>query len=450
MMLLKNHCFTNALVLALTLITLNGCKTDELNSPNPTTDMSKTTSIICSPYYISEEDANNNATLFIEDINSSGAYNINLSEINSVENVTASTLIPFMTELDIETSFLDSEENVLYIFNYDGGCAIAAADKRLNDEVFAFLPNINLSAEDLVHRNSVTIEPGEAYMINDNLETTTAYPTIQRMAIPDQGSLPYSSVCLIMYSVALQFNSTFNEERYEPDYIHGPWEDYSTDTLSSHTPLYHQGSPFNDLTPVHLGNHTPAGCGPIALLIAYVYNYNDGSDSVYYNNLSASKSKLKDYNLYPEVHPILSKWARKFGRRAGTVYTYWSSMTPFWQLVNVLNSTPYYSNAQIGAFNPQSIRLQIHQDKPVIMQGWNSGNGHYFIVEGIKTQQRTAYHVQVPDSHITEERHVIKCNMGDHREADWYVFPGLHSSPNDHQTLHYHNNTRILTYNHNQ
>lgn len=364
---------------------------------------------------ISTREAYGNILNFANEVEDFWEQCPNLYSISNIESVPKEYLTPFLEEFDIE---LDATPNdcLLYIFNFNGGgWAVASADRRLNETVFALTESGSLRPENLMHQPSQPIE-GLIYNDNEDLEP------IRFNAVFNE-EFPYSATELIMHSVATHFNQEFFNHYYYTE-----WEVDSNNIqqLTNPLPKYCQGTPFNDSCPTRNGRITKAGCEPIALLMTLVYNSGTGNTFIL-GDRSASRDSLMDSTtIYGNaiIQRKLAYYTHHIGKKTLTQYGVESSNTAFHILRNYMASLDGYQNVSVLSFDEAQTAQMISRGNPVILEGHGTGD-HAFVVEGILYEHSrliTWNNTNVSNTNGTS-RIKILCNFGwnDKKADGWYL-----------------------------
>lgn len=378
---------------------------------------------------ITQEEALENIHLFAESIQNPNFNRFYQGTLLNVQGVDGRIALPFMRDLEMDVDASELNNTLLYIFNFEGGCVVASADRLLDETVYAFLDGVNLTPSDLQHRDPITVD-GFVDGPDGELE-----PVITSV-IPI-GEVPYSSVCLIMYSVALTYNIP------EPvGFLRGDWIDstyasldnrpFRPDTPCSVTPRYHQEYPFNKYystcssmpSDSDCRGHYFAGCGPVAMLITIIYN--NYSSQLY--GYPINRDSMINYQSSLYNQDLLAKMAHKLAIRGGAVYTNHGTFMPRPSLRNVMRHIEGYENFDFVRFNTDDIIDMISNGKPVIADGYNDDHeGHYYIIEAIQMQYQerlTFVENQIVNSGTCACRAVISCNLGwRNRKNQHYVIP---------------------------
>lgn len=365
---------------------------------------------------ISQEEALENIHLFAESIQNPNFNRFYQGTLLNVQGVDGRLVLPFMRDLEMDVDAGELNNTLLYLFNFEGGCVVASADRLLNETVYAFLDGVNLTPSDLQHRDPITVD-GFVDGPDGELE-----PVITSV-IPI-GEVPYSSVCLIMYSVALTYNLP------EPaGFFRGDWIDSTTVSIEGSTPRYHQRYPFNKYygictsMPTNCNGHYYAGCGPIAMLITIIYN--NYSSQLY--GYPINRDSMINYQGSTYYEDILAKMAHKLAQEVRATYSEDGTFTTNTNMQRVMRGIPGYENFRFTNFDSNDIISMISNNKPVIGQGINSEDkGHYYIIEGIQMQyqeQLTIAGNQVVRMGFCASHALLTCNMGGGGSSQCYLLP---------------------------
>lgn len=405
---------------------MDSCTDNNFANTNVSAPLLKTANI---ELEISTSEAYGNILNFASEVEDYWEQCPNLYSIRNIETVPREYLTPFLEEFGIE---LDATPNdcLLYIFNFNGGgWAVASADRRLNETVFALTESGSLQPENLMFQPSRSID-GLTYNDNGDLEPVSFNAVFNE-------SFPYSATELIMYSVATHFSQDFFNH-----YYYAEWEVDSTNIqlLTNPLPKYCQETPFNDSCPTRNGSATRAGCEPIALLMTLVHN----SGNIFtLGDKSTGRDSLHSYYLVynnPKVKSDVAYYAHHLGRKSFTMYGVESSSTAFRLLRNVMAELDGYQNVRIQSFDESLTERMISRNNPVILEGHGS-EGHAFDVEGVKYEHRqliTWNNNQSISGSSGTRRIWLQCNFGwDDRKADGWYLKSLENVTQDNGSTHY-------------
>lgn len=389
------------------------------------------------PYLITESEAYSEIITLANELQGEWERCPNVYNVTSIESVSSELLMPYLSEIGIEIDE-NMPNNILYIFNFGEGYAIAAADRRFNETVFAIAEKGSLSPNDLAHREPIGID---GLQDGDDGEL---HPVSISTII--NGKIPYSATQLIMHSVATHYSEFFFE-----NYYYGGWEVDSTTmiVLSPELPKYDQESPFNDSCPIINDSVTPAGCGPIALLTIMA---NNSSTTFNFAGLSVEKEHIINYNNYAdETYSLLAYYARQIGKAVKTTYTPTGSSTARRNLIRFMSRTLNYEHVDDHDFDASIIKSMLNDSLPIIMEGWGSG-GHYFMIEGMQYQRRRIYFNNENDQNYYHSSRIrLKCNFGWKGDGDGWYLKSIDNVITENGEVHYYSDRqKIISYSTNQ
>lgn len=375
---MKKILFFKFIVLALLLCacskevnepTLQGAKTD--NPINRTADIS---------LLIDETDAYQNVVDFVEMLRSEGWENeFNIDEIRDVQLVSGELTNQYIRDLNADISEEELPDNMLYIFNFQEGFVIAAADKRLSEKVYALSTTGHATSNDFRYRSEFETT-GISYNEAGDPENVPAF-------IIDERNIPISMVNLVMYSVAASFRPEYYSEPYNHSYH---WVDSSIESLQEATPCFHQKAPFNNYCVTINGVRCPAGCANIAMLTTMVYNNMPTS----INGRVGNRASMMNYSSSPYYSNILAHWAHDIGVVSLSTYTPTATTTSR-SMMEYTMRVFGYTNYQHNPYSTAGILNMLSQNKPVIVVGTNTQltSAHAYIVEAAREQIRKKYRI---------------------------------------------------------
>lgn len=366
---------------------------------------------------ITQEEALENIHLFAESIQNPNFDRFYQGTLLNVQGVDGRLALPFMRDLEMDVDAGELNNTLLYLFNFEGGCVVASADRLLDETVYAFLDGVNLTPSDLQHRDPITVD-GFVDGPDGELE-----PVITSV-IPI-GEVPYSSVCLIMYSVALTYNLP------EPvGFRRGDWIDSTTVSIEGSTPKYHQRYPFNKYYDICLGiletnchYRYYAGCGPIAMLITIIYN--NYSSQLY--GYPINRDSMMNYQSSLYNQDLLAKMTHKLAQEGHATYATTGTGMSHQNMEQAMRQITGYRHFSFVDYNTDEIIRMISQNKPVIAQGYTiEDKGHYYIIEGIQMQYQERLIVAGDQEVCTgfcDSRAILTCNMGHGKGKEHHVMP---------------------------
>lgn len=330
----------------------------------------------------------------------------------------------------ISTRSANEETPLLYALNFpdDGGYAILAADRRIDDEVLA-----------VTEKGVITCDNFEPYCSYEPSDDDDIFEN-QYNEMSSAGYVgTYSEenfVAGLCYSYAsyASIDTTFVDMPFpEPDSV-----DYNRWIVSKNVDckletIWNQGSPFNDLCP-KVGwfkrEKAPAGCVPIA--VGQIVAYHE------YPNLICNGVKI-DYSLLKAVRNIhdvdnsedslgIAKNFIRFLSSRNACDVYYGKIFG----ISFGFALPSKAKSTFDLLGYNNVNLKWGYNENTVMKSLDSGchvfmsavagivDGHAWVIDGYKIRNYTS-----PEGRIDKTQNIVHCNWGWLGNSNGYFVSGI-------------------------
>lgn len=317
------------------------------------------------------------ALLYLSDFIQSGE--VTRSSALKIEN------IQVVKRSKVATRMSYNNEDMLYLVKFaeNQGSAVLAADSRIDAPVLALLDEGAFIPDDFE-------DPGyndpNNLIINVDGEDFNLYCAAEDdyyIGGPNDEASQRGLVASMIESYAV--NSIENSSGGGSKYQRRGNGEIIQSNLMLRT-KWHQGSPFNDLTPIKRGQRSPAGC--VAVALAQIMAYHEYPRNLTCNGVPCNWNEMKNYSiLNPSVGAIpLANFLSVLGV---SLKMWYGKNNAFATPQNAKNTMLFFGYSNVKkklGYNGGTILSMIDEGNPVFIGALSgiTGGGHAWVIDGYK------------------------------------------------------------------
>jgi hypothetical protein len=299
-----------------------------------------------------------------------------------------------------------SAEDSLYAFHVvnfadNQGFAIVAGDRRIEQPVFAFVEQGNLTQDSINPGLALFLEMSHAYALQEIESKEQLRDSVYLQLKEKLGEvLPEARRAPTSEEIAI--GGTYTNS------VLGPWETFENTTLTTNNAWlkFGQGSPFNNYVPKDCGGYKAvAGCVATAMaqiMTYYQYPYGRNWANIL-NWYSLWYDYRQDFDIAYLMRDIGQVVKMDYGCGNGGSGAYDDDVPPAFRAFG-------YQSSAVKKYDIVAIRTQINQYKrPIYLSGCSDKTTNFW---GVASYGRC--HAWVVDGYLSENRKVKTCFLSNY------------------------------------